>query len=295
MQRLQPTPDHRVRAIFVSDLHLGCRAADAEGFLHFIESYQAASIYIAGDFLDGWRLRRRWHWQPVYTQILRRLIELAESGAQIYYTPGNHDEFLRHFLYDFGLVQIADEFVHQACDGRRYLVTHGDKFDAIEAKAGWLSRLGTWCDDVLAWLHRGVDRCRAACGLSPSQWSAAVKGRVKQAVRLVSDVELGLVRHAESRHCDGVICGHLHTPTLAWRGETIYANAGDWVENSTAIVEHWDGRLELIHTRPRLGNQPTSPGLASIEPRSPRLTPAKLAPVPAAAGRIRARLATGET
>jgi len=237
----------KVRSLFVSDVHLGCRYAQAEAFLAFLETQEPECLYLVGDFIDGWRLRKSWHWQPVYTRILRRLFELAERGTLLRYAPGNHDNFLRHFLLDFGFMEIQNEFIHQAIDGRRFLVLHGDQFDNVEQRAQWLSVLGSVGYDTLTWTNGLVNRVRKACGQRPWQFSSYAKTIVKRAVTFVSNFEEQLTKHAIDNQCQGVICGHVHTPMRTSRGGIAYFNTGDWVENGTALAEYTDGSWELIH------------------------------------------------
>ncbi len=237
----------RVRSLFVSDVHLGSRFAHAEAFLRFLESQEPESLYIVGDFIDGWRLRQRWHWQPIYNRILHRLWELGEAGTLIRYAPGNHDNFLRHFLLDFGFLEIQDEFIHQAVDGRRFVVLHGDQFDNVELCAQWLSVVGAWGYDSLMWFNGQVNACRKWLGLAPWQFSSTVKKSVKTVVNFVSNFEARLAEHARSTGCHGVICGHVHMPLCVNREGIAYFNTGDWVENCTALAEYTDGSWELMH------------------------------------------------
>lgn len=233
-----------VRSLFVSDVHLGSKHSQAKKFLELLHRYEPQHLYIVGDFIDGWKLKRRWRWQPAYDGILHRLMNLKRCGTQLYYTPGNHDEFLRKFLADYGVVAIEDEFVHQAGDGRRYLVTHGDKFDKVEQSMPWLSLVGAYAYDVLLsanyWLNwaRGKKHNRYAfCGM--------VKRRVKGVVRHVSDFEGQLMEAAAVERCFGIICGHIHSPRIMQLDNLAYINTGDWVENCTALVEYDDGSFEL--------------------------------------------------
>lgn len=236
----------RFRTLFVSDVHLGCRYSQAENFLAFLETVQSDRLYIVGDFIDGWRLKRRWHWQAVYVRILQRLVQLAAHGTQIYYAPGNHDEFLRDYLHDFGLVTVADQFVHKTADGRRFVVLHGDQFDDIERRARWLSVLGAYGYDGLVRANGVINRVRRWFRLDECRFSARVKVWAKQAVQFISEFEERLVCHAKERECHGVICGHIHVPRLDHFGDVTYCNTGDWVEHCSALVEHETGELELI-------------------------------------------------
>lgn len=236
----------RVRSLFVSDLHLGSRFAQAEAFLTFLEAYQPEYLYIVGDFLDGWSLQRSWRWRPVNTRILQHLMAWAWSGVTIRYAPGNHDGFLRDFLKDFIWFEIADEFLHESADGRRFVVVHGDQFDGVEAKASWLSKLGSWGYDLLLAVDRSLNYVRRRLGRKPWRLSAGVKARIKRIVAFLSGFEERLTEHAQRKRCQGIICGHIHTPVIAPRGEIVYCNTGDWVENCTALLEFDDGELRLV-------------------------------------------------
>lgn len=239
-----PIAAEPVRSLFISDVHLGSKHTQAEAFLELLERYEPEHLYIVGDFIDGWKLKRRWRWKACYDRILHRLMSLKRCGTKIYYTPGNHDEFLRNFIADYGIVDMRNEFVHQAADGRRFLVTHGDKFDKVEQSMPWLSLVGAYAYDNLLsinyWLNwaRGKKHNRYAfCGM--------VKRNVKRLVKHVSDFEGQLIEAAAERRCFGIICGHIHTPRIMQLDNLAYLNTGDWVENCTALVEFDDGTFEL--------------------------------------------------
>ena len=236
----------RYRTLFISDVHLGCRYAQAERFMTFLESVNPERLYIVGDFIDGWRLTKRWHWQRVYVRIFQRLVQLASQGTQIFYAPGNHDEFLRDYLYDFGLVTVADQFIHTTADGRRFVVLHGDQFDDVERRAKWLSVLGAFGYDQLVRANVLINQGRRCFRLEECRFSTNVKIWAKQAVQFISDFEDRLVCHAKDLECDGVICGHIHVPRIDHFGDLTYCNTGDWVEHCTALVERDTGELELI-------------------------------------------------
>ncbi len=247
-----------VRSLFVSDVHLGSKHSQAEEFLDVLHRYEPRHLYIVGDFIDGWKLKRRWRWKPTYDRIIQRLMALKRSGTELYYAPGNHDNFLRNYLADYGVVEITDRFVHQAADGRRYLVTHGDQFDKVEQSMQWLSLIGTYAYDVLLstnyWLNwaRGKKHNRYAfCGM--------IKRRIKGLVKHVSDFEGQLIEAAAEERCFGIICGHIHSPRIMHLDNLAYLNTGDWVENCTALVEFDDGAFELSRIDGRvLGRLPAA-------------------------------------
>lgn len=240
-----------VRSLFISDVHLGSKHSQADAFLELLHKYHPRYLYVVGDLIDGWKLKRRWRWRPTYDRILQRLMALKASGTDLYYTPGNHDNFLRGFLADYGVVEVADRFVHEAADGRRYLVTHGDQFDKIEQSMQWLSLIGTYAYDVLLatnyWVNwaRGKQRGHyALCGF--------VKRRIKGLVKHVSDFESQLIAAANEERCFGIVCGHIHSPRILQLDNLAYMNTGDWVENCTALVEYDDGAFELVREDGRL-------------------------------------------
>ena len=236
----------RVRSLFVSDVHLGCRHAHTQEFLEFVQRQNPEQLFIVGDFVDWWKLRRSHAWQQVFNDILARLYELSEQGTRIFYTPGNHDAFLRSFSWNFSFVKVQDEFVVELADGQRYLVTHGDKFDRVESAAGWVSVVASIGYDALLSVNRLMSWLRGRQRSGTFSFSGKVKRTVKQFVRYISDFERRLAQHARRRGCEGVICGHIHTPADAEIFGIRYCNTGDWVENCTAFVEYDSGVLELI-------------------------------------------------
>ena len=180
--------------------------------------------------------------------ILSRLFEMSQAGTQIFYTPGNHDDFLRSFRFKFDFVEIADQFIHHCPNGRRILVTHGDKFDQVEKKAKWISVLGSFLYDSICWADERINRWRRHYQLNRWPIAATIKRSVKSAVKFVSDFEDTLMLHAQSLKCQGVICGHIHTPIVVEKHGVTYYNTGDWIENSTALLEFEDGRYEIVET-----------------------------------------------
>jgi UDP-2,3-diacylglucosamine pyrophosphatase LpxH len=232
-----------VRSVFVSDLHLGCKYARAEEFLDFLRCCEPDFLYLVGDVVDGWRLRRTWRWNATYNEVISRLVALSRDGTLVRYAPGNHDAFLRAFLTSIGRIELADEFLHATADGRRLLVTHGDRFDRFETGAAWLSVLATACYDLLLGANRALN---AFTGRADYRRASAVKRRAKSIAKFVSDFERALARHARERRCDGIVCGHTHEPLKRFVGDTLYFNTGDWIEHCTALLEHRCGTLELI-------------------------------------------------
>jgi UDP-2,3-diacylglucosamine pyrophosphatase LpxH len=245
--RTSPGRVRDVRSLFVSDLHLGCRHAHAAEFLDFLSLWRPERLFLVGDVIDGWKLRRSLAWQQIYNDILARLFELADRGTEIIYTPGNHDAFLRQFAWNFPFIRMVDEEVIELEDGRTFLVTHGDRFDVVECTAGWVSVAASVGYDALLSANRWCSWYRRQPRAGTYAFSGRVKRHVKQLVRYISDFEHRLAAHARERGCDGVICGHIHTPLVSEIEGVTYVNTGDWVENCTAVVETMTGELELVH------------------------------------------------
>jgi UDP-2,3-diacylglucosamine pyrophosphatase LpxH len=236
-----------IRSIFVSDVHLGCRYTHADSLLAFLKNHQPQYLYLVGDFVDGWRLRKGWYWNDTYTFLFKRIVDMMKRGTRVYYTPGNHDEFLRDFIDNLGSVRLADEFIHVTADRRKLLVTHGDKFDACVLHARWLSQLGDVGYNLLLGLNVVFNACRRRLGFGYWSLSQAIKRRVKQATSFIGNFEEVITRYAVQRGCAGVICGHIHTPRIRKLNGVDYFNTGDWVESCTALVEYSDGSFELLH------------------------------------------------
>ncbi len=235
------------RTLFLSDLHLGTRGAQAEALLEFLRVHDAETIYLVGDIVDGWQLRSRWYWPQSHNDVVQKLLRKARKGARIVYVPGNHDEFLRGFCgTHFGGIEVRPSAVHQAADGRRYLVVHGDEFDVVIRHARWLALLGDWAYVTALALSTRINLARRRLGLTYWSLSAWAKQRVKNAVSFIGRFEAVLAADAARRGVDGVICGHIHSAALRDIDGLRYINTGDWVESCTAVVEHHDGRMELI-------------------------------------------------
>lgn len=234
------------RSVFISDLHLGsgsARAADAAAFLRHID---CGTLYLVGDVIDMWRLRSRWHWPEEHNLIVHRILKMARRGTRVVFIPGNHDEHARQFIgMSFGGVEVAREAVHRTADGRSLLVTHGDEIDVVIRHARVLSVLGSVAYDRLVIISRWYNRLRRVLGQSDWSLSQYLKLRVKSACKHIARFEESLTGEARRRGFHGVVCGHIHKAEVR-RGEIDYFNCGDWVESCTALVEHDDGRLQII-------------------------------------------------
>jgi UDP-2,3-diacylglucosamine pyrophosphatase LpxH len=244
----------RYRSLFISDMHLGTKGAQAEALLEFLREHDAETLYLVGDVIDGWRLRSSWYWPQSHNDVVQKLLRKVRKGARIVYVPGNHDEFLREFCgLTFGGIEIAETIVHEAADGKRYLVIHGDIFDMVIRHAKWLAFLGDWAYEIALALSTRINIVRRRLGFTYWSLSAWAKARVKNAVNFIGRFEETLAAEARRHDVDGVICGHIHSAAMRDFDGFTYINTGDWVESCTAVVEHHDGRMELIHWQTRSG------------------------------------------
>ena len=237
----------KIRTLFVSDTHLGTKGCQAALFLDFLNHYEPETIYLVGDIIDGWRLKQSWYWPQQHNDVAQKLLRKVRKGTRLVYVPGNHDEFLRDYSgSSFGGIEIHEEAIHPAADGRRYLILHGDKFDTVVRNVRWLALLGDWAYDFAIYLNGHISRVRRYFGLPYWSFSAWSKQKVKSAVNFVSAFEKAVAHDARRHDVDGVICGHIHKPAMEMIEGVQYINCGDWVESCSAVIEHADGRLELI-------------------------------------------------
>jgi UDP-2,3-diacylglucosamine pyrophosphatase LpxH len=242
-------PQFYCKSIFISDVHLGTSGSQALALLEFLRDYESENLFLVGDIVDGWELRRKFNWAQSHSDVIQKLLRKARKGAAVYYILGNHDEFLRDFLpITLGdNVTICDEFEYTALNGKRYLIIHGDLFDAITMTKKWLALLGDKSYLFLLRLNRPINFIRKALGFNYWSLSKYAKRNVKKAVSFITDYEQVLASEAKNRKVDGVICGHIHEPQMREMFGIEYINCGDWVENCSAVIEHFDGRLEIYH------------------------------------------------
>ncbi|WP_298355704.1 UDP-2,3-diacylglucosamine diphosphatase [Rhodoblastus sp.] len=244
----EPHATHQYRTLFISDVHLGTRGCQADLLLDFLKYNESEALFLVGDIIDGWRLKQTWHWPQAHNDVVQKLLRKVRKGARVVFVPGNHDEFARDFLgLEFGGVEVIDHAVHQTADGRKLLVIHGDQFDIVVSHARWLAHLGDWAYDFAILVNAWFNRARRKLGLPYWSFSKWAKLKVKKAVNFIGDFERTLAAEARKRGVDGVICGHIHHATIRDIDGVTYVNTGDFVESCTAIAEHFDGRLELIH------------------------------------------------
>ena len=238
----------KVRSVFLSDIHLGTRACQAESLLDFLREYSSEQTFLIGDIIDFWAMSRSICWTPAQNTVVQKLLRRARHGERIVLVPGNHDEALRDYCGTvFGDIEVASELVHETVDGRRFLLIHGDVFDQVTRHHRWVAILGDKAYELLVRLNAQLSWVRRKLGI-PGYWSLAgyAKRKVKTALNFIFDFEESAVHHARDRGLDGVICGHIHWATIREINGLTYINCGDWVDSCTAIVEHFDGRLELV-------------------------------------------------
>jgi len=239
---------HHYRAIWISDVHLGTRGCKAEFLLDFLKNTECETLYLVGDMIDGWRLKRSWYWPQAHNDVVQKLLRKARKGSRVIYIPGNHDEFARGYTDSaFGEVEVLHEAIHTAADGKRYLIMHGDEFDGVVQYARWLAHLGDHAYTMALVLNHWFNWARRKLGYRYWSLSAYLKHKVKNAVQYIANFEQAMAEVARLRGVDGIVCGHIHHAELRQFNEITYANDGDWVESCTALVEHFDGRLEIIH------------------------------------------------
>ena len=264
-----------VRSLFLSDIHLGTRACRADELLSLLRDYDCENIFLVGDIIDFWAMSRGIYWPELQNTVVQKILKKARHGARIYLIPGNHDEALREYIGSaFGDINLVRDYVHTAADGQRYLLLHGDEYDQVTAHHRWVSILGDISYTWLVHVNRLLSLLRRKLGVS-GHWSLAdyAKRNVLHAVSFISNFEESVVHGARQRNLDGVICGHIHTPAIKRINGLTYINCGDWVDSCTAIVEHYDGRMELVrsaHFGPARTYAPEQDaGAADARPRLP--------------------------
>jgi UDP-2,3-diacylglucosamine pyrophosphatase LpxH len=249
----------RLRAVFISDLHIGTPGFQADALLDFLKHHSCDHLYLVGDIVDGWQLRRRWFWPQSHNDVMQKLLRKARKGCRVTYVPGNHDEFARAFVgHSFGGVEVVHEAVHTTATGLRLWVVHGDQFDGVIQCAKWLAYVGDWLYELTLRLNRHFNKLRSRLGLGYWSLSAYLKLKVKKAVNFISDFETAVAHEARRRGYHGAVCGHIHHAEIRMIDGMLYCNDGDWVESRTALVEHMDGRLEIIRWH--------AEGLSAVQP-----------------------------
>jgi UDP-2,3-diacylglucosamine pyrophosphatase LpxH len=235
------------RAIWISDVHLGTKHSQVNKLLEFLRETECHHLYIVGDFIDGWQLRRKWYWADEYNVLIQKLLRKNRKRMRVTFITGNHDEFLEKFIgMTFGTVRLVERAVHVAADGKRYLVIHGHQFDGLAHFNRLLDRVGSALYDKILDLNVWINRIRRTFGFGYWSFASYVKLKAKAAVKYVTDYENALIQFGRKNGVAGVICGHIHRPEIRPLGDLVYMNCGDWIENCTALAEDLNGKFILI-------------------------------------------------
>ena len=238
------------KSIFISDLHLGTRGCQADELCAFLKLHTSDNLFLVGDIVDGWRLKKKWYFPQSHANVIRRILTAAKRGTNVYYILGNHDEALRKFLnydIDIGRVKILNRYDYVAVNGKRYLVIHGDFFDKLMVDKKWLMHLGDTVYDLLVWVNIHFNRVRMLFGMRYWSLSKWLKENTKQALNFIHRYEEHVADYCKNKGYDGIICGHIHHAEIKNIDGIDYMNDGDWCESATALLEHEDGTWELYY------------------------------------------------
>ena len=234
------------RTAWISDVHLGTKGCAAEALLTFLREHEFETLYVVGDLIDVWALRRGIYWPQLHNDIIQKLLRAGRKGARVIYIPGNHDEFVSGFLGGYGAVEIERQAIHTTADGRKLLVIHGHELDTVVQNIKWLAFVGDMGYQFLLRLNGPVNWARRHLGLGYWSLSSAVKRNVKNAVSFIGEFEKAIVRFSENAGVCGVVCGHIHSPAIRKIDGVDYYNCGDWVESCSALVEDFEGNISLL-------------------------------------------------
>jgi UDP-2,3-diacylglucosamine pyrophosphatase LpxH len=247
------TNELNFRTIWISDVHLGTPGCQANYLLDFLKSHESETLYLVGDILDGWHLKKGWYWPQTHNDVVQKILRKGRKGTRVVYIPGNHDESVRQFIgLTFGEIEVLEDVIHTTAAGKRLWITHGDLFDGVMQHARWLAYVGDSAYTLILKLNRWFNAIRVRMGLPYWSLSQYLKHQVKNAVNFISAFEHVMTEEARRRDCDGVVCGHIHKAEIRDINGMLYANDGDWVESLTALVEDFDGDLRIIHWNRRI-------------------------------------------
>ena len=238
------------RSVWISDIHLGTRGSQATALLGFLRSFECETLYVVGDLIDIWAMKRGLFWTQEHSDVIQKILRKGRKGSRIIYIPGNHDERITDFTGDYANVHIQPRAYHTTLDGRRLLVAHGHELDTVVQNMGWLAHVGDVGYQILLRLNGPVNFCRRLIGRGHWSLSAYVKSSVKNVVNFIGGFEESMVHFASDGGAQGIICGHIHTAAIRKIGNLDYFNTGDWVESRTALVEEMDGSLKLLQFSP---------------------------------------------
>lgn len=240
-------PKRKYRTVWISDVHLGTRGCNADMLVSFLRSIETETLYLVGDIIDGWRLKKGWYWPDAHNEVLRRILKMAHRGTRVVFICGNHDEMLRPYAgLTFGGVELLLDAVHTTADGRRLLVVHGDAFDAVVLYHRWLAFLGDKAYEIMLRVNVVFNAIRRRMKLPYWSLSAYLKKRVKNAVQYIGKYEEAVAQAAIDRKMDGIVCGHIHSAEIRELNGVTYYNDGDWVESCTALVEDAKGAISIV-------------------------------------------------
>jgi UDP-2,3-diacylglucosamine pyrophosphatase LpxH len=235
------------RSIFISDVHLGTRHSNAKLLLEFLKETEADRYYLVGDIIDGWMMRKNVYWPQEHNEVVQFFLKQSKKSVEVIFVIGNHDEFLREYSgTEMGNIKLVNEVIHHGENNKKYLVIHGDQFDLVTKNARWLAYIGGWMYDRMIDVNRYLQWVYNALNINGFSLSAWAKSNVKEAVNFIGDYEKVVADAAKRRCVDGVICGHIHSVNISTINDIEYINCGDWVESCTAIVEHYNGKFEII-------------------------------------------------
>lgn len=239
------------KSVFISDLHLGSKSCKSDQLSKFLSSFTCEELYLVGDIIDGWQLSKGKSFFPQeHVNIIRKILTKAKKGTRIYYVIGNHDDFLRQYsdiLFSIGNIHVANDFLFTSIIGKKYLVTHGDLYDAVVLYHEWVAKFGDTLYNLLVVINTAYNKIRSKFDLEYWSLSGFLKSKVKGALEFMCAFENLVTKEAKSRNLDGVICGHIHHPLMKYVNDIEYWNDGDWTESCSAIVEHMDGVMEIIY------------------------------------------------
>ena len=245
------------RAIWISDVHLGTPGCQANFLLDFLKHNESDTLYLVGDIIDGWRLKKCIYWPQSHNDVVQKILRKARKGTEVVYVPGNHDESIRQFLgLSFGEIKVVPEAIHTTADGRKLWITHGDLFDGVMQYAKWLAYVGDNLYSLILYFNRYLNLLRVRMGMQYWSLSQYLKHQVKNAVSYIAEFEMIMAREARLRGCQGVVCGHIHKAEIRMIDNLLYCNDGDWVESLTALVETHEGELKIVHWPRILDDKP---------------------------------------
>ena len=247
----------QVRTAWISDVHLGTRGANTGALLDFLRDYDFETLYVVGDLIDIWQLRRSRYWPQQHNDVIQKILRKARKDTRVVYIPGNHDELVRDFEGDYGNITIQEHAIHRLTDGRRMLVIHGHELDTVVQNVKWLAFAGDVGYQFLLALNPAINFVRRRFGLGYWSLSAYAKRRVKDAVSFIGKFEEAVAHYAQKFDVDAVLCGHIHSVSIRQIGNATYYNCGDWVETCSALVEDYEGKIRIVSYLPRVQSTQT--------------------------------------